>query len=140
LRLFPIASVALSTLVLTATVASATPSRGVTGTIISRTTFGGKDYILREVTLAPGGSTGWHFHRGTLYGLVRDGVLTHSEADCTTTEVYPPGSTLIEPAGADRVHVGRNLATAPVVLEVLYVLPEGSPLSDDAADPGCGFD
>ena len=26
------------------------------------------------------------------------------------------------------------------VFDVLYVLPEGSPLSDDATDPGCGFD
>jgi hypothetical protein len=56
-------------------------------------------------------------------------------ADCTTTEVSPAGSALVEEPG--HVHIGRNLGVAPVVLDVLYVLPTGSPLSRDAADPGC---
>jgi hypothetical protein len=60
-----------STLALSVTAANATPSRGVTGTVISKTTFAGKDYIVREVTLQPGGSTGWHYHRGTLGGFNR---------------------------------------------------------------------
>jgi quercetin dioxygenase-like cupin family protein len=128
-----------STLALSVTAANATPSRGVTGTVISKTTFAGKDYIVREVTLQPGGSTGWHYHRGTLYALVRGGTLTHSDADCTT-DVYPKSSAFIEPSGPDHVHIGRNTGTTPVVLEVLYVLPQGSALSEDAPNPGCGFE
>ena len=31
------------------------------------------------------------------------------------------------------------LGTTPVTLNVLYVNPAGSPLSEDAANPGCSF-
>lgn len=120
-------------------VANATPSSGVTGTIISQTTVGGKDYILRKITIAPGGSTGWHYHDGTLYALVAQGTLTHDESDCQVDGSYGPGSTFIEPSGSDHVHIGRNLGTTSVVLYVEYVDPAGSPLSEDAPNPGCSF-
>jgi quercetin dioxygenase-like cupin family protein len=119
--------------------AQATPGYGVAGTIITQKTIGHTDYILREVVVQPGGSTGWHFHDGTLYAYVKGGTLSHADADCVTSDVYPTGSTFVEPSGAANVHIGRNLGTTPVILEVLYTLPTGSPLSEDAPDPGCGF-
>ena len=82
-------------------VANATPSSGVTGTIISKTTIDGKDYILRRITIASGGSTGWHYHDGTLYAFVEQGTLTHDESNCQVDASYGPGSTFIEPSGAD---------------------------------------
>ncbi|GAA3680801.1 hypothetical protein GCM10022267_79450 [Lentzea roselyniae] len=51
--------------------------------------------------------------------------------------VYRKGDPIYEPAGADHVHIGKNLGGEPVVLKVVYVLPSGSPLSDDAPAPGC---
>jgi quercetin dioxygenase-like cupin family protein len=120
-------------------VANATPSSGVTGTIISKTTVDGKDYILRRITIASGGSTGWHYHDGTLYAFVEQGTLTHDESNCQADASYGPGAAFIEPSGADHVHIGRNLGTTPVVLDVLYVDPAGSPLSEDAPNPGCPF-
>lgn len=120
-------------------VADATPSSGVTGTIISQTTFGGKDYILRRITIDPGGTTGWHFHNGTLYAYVEQGTLTHNTADCAVDGRYRTGSAFTEPSGADHVHLGRNLGTTPVVLDVLYANPAGSPLAVDAPNPGCDF-
>ncbi|CAM3790760.1 cupin domain-containing protein [Kibdelosporangium persicum] len=137
MRTTAFAGVVLSTLALAATAAEATPSSGVTGTIISKTTFGGKDYILREITLQAGGTTGWHFHQGTLYAYVRNGTLTHNESDCSIDGIYQKGAAFTEPP--NQVHVGRNLGTTPVVLEVLYVLPKDAPLSDDAPNPGCDF-
>lgn len=134
-----LAAAVTATAVLTPGVANATPSSGVSATIISKTTFGGKDYILRQITVQPGGSTGWHWHDGTLYAYVQQGTLTHTEADCTTTQVYSQGATFVEPTGAANVHIGRNLGTTPVVLDVLYVDPAGSPLSEDAPNPGCSF-
>jgi quercetin dioxygenase-like cupin family protein len=115
--------------------AGATPSSGVTGTVIAQKTVGGTDYVLRTITITPGGYTGWHYHDGTLYAYVRQGTLTRTMADCATTEVSRAGSTLVEEPG--HVHIGRNLGAEPVVLDVLYVLPTGSPLAEDAADPGC---
>jgi hypothetical protein len=37
------------------------------------------------------------------------------------------------------VHIGRNLGTTPVILEVIYINPAGKPLAQDAANPGCRF-
>lgn len=119
--------------------ASATPGHGVTGRTISQKTAGGTDYILREITVAPGGATGWHYHDGTLYALVTKGTFTHNASDCSVDGLYEAGDKILEPAGSGNVHIGRNLGTTPVVLRVLYVLPHGSPLSRDAANPGCPF-
>jgi quercetin dioxygenase-like cupin family protein len=120
-------------------VASATPASGVTGVIISQVTVGGKDYILRQITIQPGGSTGWHYHDGTLYAVVEQGTLTHTDSDCTTTATYSKGTAFVETSGAGNVHIGRDLGSTPVVLDVLYVDPAGSPLAESVANPGCSF-
>jgi quercetin dioxygenase-like cupin family protein len=120
--------------------ASATPAGpGVTGTIIAKTTVGSTDYILREVTVPPGQSTGWHYHDGSVLGFVEQGTLSHFDSTCQSDGVYKTGDTIKEPAGADYVHIGRNLGNVPLVLEVLYVLPHGAPFSEDAPNPGCDF-
>ena len=119
--------------------AFATPAGpGVTGTTVSRTTIDGKDYVLRTLTVPPGQSTGWHFHDGTVYGYVQQGTLSHFDATCQSNGVYPTGTTITEPP--DEVHIGRNLGTTPLVLDVLYVLPQGAPPSEDAPNPGCDFE
>lgn len=116
---------------------SATPGTGVSAKLLFQHTVGDKDYVVREITIQPGGATGWHFHEGELYGLVKSGTLTHFDHDCAVDGVYPAGAPITEPSGADNVHIGRNLGTTPMVLEVLYVLPTGAPLSDDAPAPAC---
>ena len=50
---------------------------------LSQATVDGIDYITREITIAPGGSTGWHYHDGRVFGVIRQGTLTHNKADCT---------------------------------------------------------
>jgi hypothetical protein len=109
------------------------------GTVLWQRSADGTDYVFREITLAQGGSTGWHWHNGRLYGVVKEGTLTHNSADCSVDGVYPSGAGVFEPSGPDRVHIGRNLGTTPLVLQILYVVPAGSALSEDAPDPGCGF-
>jgi quercetin dioxygenase-like cupin family protein len=124
----------------TGTPAQATPpGSGVTGTTTWQATVGDTDYILREIAIPPGQATGWHYHDGELYGSVKRGTLSHFDATCTSDGVYPRGSTIHEPSGPDHVHIGVNKGTVPVVLEVLYVLPTGSPFAEDAANPGCDF-
>lgn len=118
--------------------ATATPPRGVTAEVLAQWSAGGSDYVLREITVQPDGSTGWHFHDGTLYAVVKGGTLTRTMADCTTTFTHPTGTSLVEEP--QHVHIGRNLGTTAVVLLVLYVNPPGSPLSQDAPNPGCDFE
>ena len=135
-----LAAVGMTALVaVSTTTAEATPPSGVSATIISKYTAGGKDFVLREIMIAPGGTTGWHWHDGTLIGVVKRGTLTHDEADCSVDGVYHAGDPIVEPAGSRNVHIGRNLGTTPLVLDVLYIDPAGSPFSEDAPDPGCGF-
>lgn len=128
---------AVAAAVLLPATAFATPGSGVTGTILAQKTIGHTDYTLREITVQPGGYTGWHFHDGTLYAYVKAGTLTHNLADCSIDGIFTTGRAFTEKP--DQVHIGRNLGSTPLVLEVLYVLPAGSPLSEDAPDPGCGF-
>ncbi len=123
--------------------AAATPPRDTDGTVIWQMTDGappaGKDYIFREITIAPGGSTGWHSHDGELFGVVKEGVLMHYRADCSMDGLYVAGQSISEKGGPGYVHIGRNGGPGPLVLQILYVDPAGAPLSDDAPDPGCGF-
>ncbi|SEH53757.1 Cupin domain-containing protein [Mycolicibacterium rutilum] len=123
----------------TAPQAAATAPVGVDSTVLSQQVRDGKDYIVADITIAPGGSTGWHTHRGVIYGIVEVGELTHYSADCRQDGLYRAGDPITDPTGPDHVHDARNLGTTPVVLEVTYVDPAGAPTSDSAPDPGCGF-
>ncbi|WP_406389337.1 cupin domain-containing protein [Streptomyces sp. NBC_00887] len=126
--------------------AVATPGSGVSGTVVAKGTSEGKlkvktpkgetDVTVRTITIAPGGSTGWHTHPGQLIAVVQAGTLTRTLDDCSV-EVTPAGTAFIEPSGTKHRHIGRNLGTEPVVLWVTYLLPEGSELSDDADAVDC---
>ncbi|MFG6200084.1 cupin domain-containing protein [Nonomuraea sp. JJY05] len=133
------ATAAAASLALLPGTANATPSSGVSATVLFQRTVGEQDYILREITVEPGGSTGWHYHEGTLYGVIRKGTLSHFRSTCESDGVYEAGQAIVEPSGSDHVHIGQNRGDKPVVMEVLYVIPHGAPLSVDAPNPGCEF-
>jgi quercetin dioxygenase-like cupin family protein len=119
--------------------AAATPPIGVVGTPLAKQTADGMDYLVSQITIQPGGSTGWHTHQGAAYGIVKAGTLTRNAADCSVESVSNPGDPITDPSGSDHVHIGRNLGTTPVVLEITYVDPAGAPTSDSAPNPGCDF-
>ena len=143
-RSFALAAAATAAVSLTLSgTATATPPRDADGTVIWQMTDGaapnGTKYVFREITVAPGGSTGWHSHPGQLFGVVKEGVLMHNRADCSMDGLYVAGQSVAEKAGPDYVHIGRNVGPGPLVLQILYVNPAGAPLSVDAPNPGCGF-
>ncbi|RVW00616.1 cupin domain-containing protein [Rhodococcus xishaensis] len=117
--------------------ASATPGEGVAGETLAEARIGDKDYILTRITIAPGGTTGWHYHDGEPYGIITEGTLTHYASDCAIDGIYNAGDTLIEPSGSGYVHMARNLGSVPMVLLALFVNPVGSPLSHDVPPPNC---
>jgi quercetin dioxygenase-like cupin family protein len=133
------AATLLSSLSPLTAIASATPTIGISSVVLSKQTVNGKDYIVSDITIAPGGSTGWHTHQGEVFGIVKSGTLTRNVADCSIESVSTPGDPVTDPTGADHVHIGRNLGTAPVVLEVTYIDPAGAPTADSAPNPGCDF-
>ena len=118
--------------------ASATPSENTDAVVISQSTVDGVDYITREITIQPGGSTGWHYHDGRVFGVVREGTLTRTMADCSVV-VSPEGSAVTEDSGPNHVHIGRNLGPEPLKLWIDYIEPAGTPLAVDVPDPGCGL-
>jgi quercetin dioxygenase-like cupin family protein len=123
-----------------AAAASATPGTGVEVRTLAQATVDGHDYVTKQITIAPGGSTGWHWHPGRVFGVIRGGTLTHDVADCSVDGVYPAGSPVTEGSGPDDVHVGRNLGPDPVVMWVVYVDVAGDPLSNGVPNPGCPFE
>jgi mannose-6-phosphate isomerase-like protein (cupin superfamily) len=126
-----------ATAVVAPSVAVATAPVNVDAVVINQSTVDGVDYITKRITVQPGGSTGWHYHEGRTFGVVREGTLTRTMADCKEV-VDPTGAAVTEGSGPDHVHNGRNLGPVPVVLWVDYILPAGTPTSFDVPPPpGC---
>jgi quercetin dioxygenase-like cupin family protein len=116
--------------------ASATPSENADPVIISQASVNGMDYITREITIQPGGSTGWHYHDGRVFGVIKEGTLTRTMGDCSVV-ASPEGSAVTEDSGPQHAHIGRNLGPGPLVMWVDYIQPAGTPLAVDVPDPGC---
>jgi quercetin dioxygenase-like cupin family protein len=134
-------AVLAATALLAAPDARATPGVGVSATVLAESEVDGVHYITREITIAPGGSTGWHWHPGQVYGVIREGTLTHYDgAVCAVDGVYNTGDTIAERSGPGYVHVGRNLGPVPLVMWVGYIEPVGEPLANDVPNPGCPFE
>ncbi len=121
--------------------ASATPGEGVSAVVLSQATYKGQDYVTKEITIAPGGSTGWHWHPGRVFGVIREGTLTHDTLELLGRRgVSDRARPITESTGPDNVHIGRNLGPDPLVMWVVYIEPAGGPLAIDAPDPGCSFE
>ena len=135
---FAAAAAAPASMLLPAT-AFATPPVGAEVATLAQSSVDGVDYITREITIQPGGSTGWHYHDGRVFGVIREGTLTRNLANCQVDGVFPAGSPVTEGSGPDHVHLGHNLEPIPLVMWVVYIEPAGTPMSVEVPDPGCGF-
>ncbi len=138
---FPVAlTVAITGAVLFPASAAATPNSGIEADTLVQSTLDGRDFVTRELTIAPGGTTGWHYHPGQVFGVIKQGTLTHYKGDCSVDGVYNAGDSISEGSGNGYIHEGRNEGPVPVVMWVLYIKPAGSPLAVDAPNPGCPFE
>ena len=103
-------------------------------------TEGFSDVYVLEVTVAPGGQTGWHAHPGPAFVSVKAGVATEysgEDPNCTPV-VHLAGTGFMEVPG--HVHNVRNEGTVPLDVVVLYILPVGAPVRIDVPNPGnCPF-
>jgi quercetin dioxygenase-like cupin family protein len=126
--------------------ALATPPSGLTqvplarGTDVSNGTIPlqvGTDVAMAQITVVPGGSSGWHSHPGGAIIIVKQGTLTVNRAigsQCQTT-TYSAGQAFIErPGEVDQV---VNTGTVPYVLLVTFPrVPQGESARIDQPDPG----
>lgn len=148
-----IAVIGVLVAVLVATPALSTPGSGVTSApVLARGSLEDmhklriksdlSDVVVQQITIAPGGHTGWHSHPGPVLVVVTAGELTYYPADdqhCRP-HTYSAGETFIDP-GRGNVHIARNEGTVPMVLYATYLdVPVGGAFRIDAADPGnCSF-
>lgn len=108
----------------------------VTGGSVRIKTQGALDALVLQITLAPGGTGGWHTHAGPLISIVKQGTLTIIDAKCKRHDI-PAGHAVISPGStADKT---ENKGTTPVTWDVTFLIPHGvtSPPIDKPAPAGC---
>ena len=158
-----ITTIAALTGAVTAAPAPATPSTGVTTTILGTAAFdqihvkarahrpglwraqirtrGISDAYVVDNKFAPGAATGWHSHPGPSLILVVAGTVTDYLGDdpACTPHTYVAGTGFVDPGGTD-VHLLRNETSVPAETIAVQLLPGGADRRIDAPAPGnCGF-
>jgi mannose-6-phosphate isomerase-like protein (cupin superfamily) len=101
------------------------------------------DTAFQQVTIDPGGYTGWHTHPGPTFVAVAagEGTLYHGGPAGTgcSGQKYGPGSGFFQPSSD--VHNLRNEGAVPLVVHAFYVLPPGTPntsiFTDQPQPPNC---
>jgi quercetin dioxygenase-like cupin family protein len=95
-------------------------------------------FVTNQVTIQPGGSSGWHFHPGVTLVSVASGTVVRYDAHCMPT-VFPAGTAFVE-AGNHPLLV-KNETGTPAVNIVTFLVPAGTPdpagLRIDSPNPGC---
>ena len=130
-----------------ATTTLATPDSGLTRTPYVRGVHGeagtveieaGKETVVYSLTLAPGGSTGWHTHPGAVVFTVRSGTLTQYGLDgpACTAQTLEAGQAYLAPAHPQHPHLFRNDGTEPLeVIVTAFNTPPGQPSRLDSDAP-----
>lgn len=108
------------------------------GTNVSQVKGPGKA-IVQQLTVAPGGHTGWHSHDGPVVVVIKSGAVTLQSAhgDECTSQTYGPNQAFVDP-GDGHVHIARNHGNEEAVLWVTFLLPaDGAPRIDADAPAAC---
>jgi quercetin dioxygenase-like cupin family protein len=97
-------------------------------------TTGESDTYVQDITIAPGGYSGWHSHSGHAFVMVRSGTASfYQAADPATPQVYPAGTGFVEEPWV--VHNAVNEGDTDLELFVFYLLPKGAPRRIDEPAP-----
>jgi quercetin dioxygenase-like cupin family protein len=131
--------------------AVATPPSGITREVLAQSTVArhativvkrGTDVVVQHITVAPGGTTGWHSHPGAAVILVKSGAFTlyRAKSHRCVGHTYTAGTGFVERPGD--VHIGRNesTTTAVEIYATYFNVPVGGSVVIDEPDPGtCPF-
>jgi len=121
--------------------ALATPPTGFTTTVLARGSVGrlhanhdgirltsrhgiSADVAVATVTIAPGGSSGWHHHPGVVVVVVQSGTVTFYDQKCRP-EVHPAGTAFTETS--DSPGLAKNTGTGTAVVEATFIVPASEP-------------
>ena len=108
------------------------------GVSVKLQTKGQIEVAYQRITIAPGGTLGWHSHPGPTVVTVFRGTLSfyHAE-DCTHEIEYGMGTSFSNLP--DEIHLARNEGTEDVVVFASYYVPLNTPpvaLRIDQPSPG----
>lgn len=98
------------------------------------------DIAFQQLTISPGGHTGWHTHPGPTFVAVAqgEGTLYHGVTGCPSHK-YGAGTAFFQPT--TEVHNFRNEGSTPLVVYAFYMLPGGTPNTgiriDQPQPPSC---
>ncbi len=84
------------------------------------------DVAFQQLTISPGGHTGWHNHPGpTVVSVAQgEGTLYHDMSGCPAHK-YATGASFFQPSA--EIHNFRNEGSVPLVVYAVYYLPAGTP-------------
>ncbi|MGH9003327.1 MAG: cupin domain-containing protein [Acidimicrobiia bacterium] len=127
--------------------AVATPPKDATRVDIARgvmTTGGpveiepGRETTVHRITVAPGGSTGWHSHQAGGVFIVMSGTMENYGLDGPPCEpvVVEAGDAYFVPVHPHHAHLALNKGSEPLEVTAVYFnVPEGEPTRLDAEAP-----
>lgn len=125
---------------------AATPPAGLTSELLSRGTYmshgtlpldQGSDIVVLRITVAPGGSSGWHSHPGGAIVVVKQGELTLYTSVGNRCDVitYTKGQSFVERPGEMNDAVNRG-STNYIIVATFPGVPVGGTPRIDLSDPG----
>ena len=127
--------------------AIATPPKDATRTDIARAVMAtggpvefepGKETTVHHVSIAPGGSSGWHSHHAGGAFLVMSGTMTTYGLDGAPCDgvVVEAGNAAFVPVHPHHPHLVLNKGAEPLELTSVYFnVPKGEPSRLDAEAP-----
>ena len=101
------------------------------------------DVVTQSISIAPGGTTGWHSHPGPVFVTIKSGEMTiyYAGEGCRGIK-YGAGQTFLD-RGDEFVHTARNEGPVQLDFWATYLVPgaAGSPFRLDVtpAPDNCGF-
>jgi hypothetical protein len=109
----------------------------VTGGRVGLKTKGNLDVFVVQITIPPGGNSGWHSHAGPVFMVVKQGALTTIEAKGCKEQTLQAGQAIYDTKFAGN-GIDVNRGTEPVVVVATFVQPHGaSPRVDQPAAAAC---
>jgi len=82
------------------------------------------DVAVATVTIAPGGSSGWHHHPGIVLVAVKTGTVSFYNKRCRA-DVHQAGETFLETE--DSPGLAKNTGPEPAVVEATFIVPASTP-------------
>jgi len=102
-----------------------------------------RETVVQQITIGPGGATGWHSHPGPVVILIKAGEMSFYDGDDPTCTVrtYTAGQAFVD-KGQGHVHIARNESTTQnlEVWATYFDVPPAGAFRIDAPPPGnCPF-